>query len=139
MIQNETSKPKKYILYADDDPDDKELFLDFIKESAIDFTPQLFSDGLSLYQFLDSLQPDETCPCCIILDLNMPIWDGFKTLNAIRTVPKYKRIPIIIFTTSSDSKDQRTCLRLGADAFLTKPNTKAGNNELLALLTKYAE
>lgn len=57
----------------------------------------------------------------IILDLNMPGLDGRRMLEIIKSHPKYKSIPVIIFTTSSDQKDVRHCYENGANSYIQKP------------------
>lgn len=57
----------------------------------------------------------------IFLDLNMPRMNGKQFLAEIKKDPVLKNIPVIIYSTSSDSHDREEAERLGAKAFLTKP------------------
>ena len=60
-------------------------------------------------------------PRLILLDLNMSRMNGFETLKALRNVPAFQRIPVVVLTTSNRSEDKQKPLELGADAFLSKP------------------
>ena len=57
----------------------------------------------------------------IFLDLNMPRMNGKQFLAEIKKDPILKNIPVIIYSTSSDSHDKEETERLGAQEFLTKP------------------
>ncbi len=110
-----------YFLYADDDPDDQEFF----RSMVADIDPQLdvvmVNNGLELLQYLNTVEQAEKLPCCVVLDINMPIWDGIRTLKALKVEDKLKSLPVIMFTTSRSLRDNELCLRLGAQAFITKP------------------
>jgi two-component system, chemotaxis family, chemotaxis protein CheY len=69
----------------------------------------------------------------IILDINMPLMDGLKVLSIVRKDPKHKDIPIIIATTEGAEADREKGIRLGANAYLTKP---IQTQELLSTVKK---
>ena len=113
---------QKFVLYADDDSDDK----DWVTEAcnAVDASLSLVfvENGR---QVLDFLSQNNTAqlPSLIVLDLNMPELDGRQTLKKLKTHPVYKGIPVAIVTTSTNSIDRDVCKQLGASLFLTKPDT----------------
>jgi len=57
----------------------------------------------------------------LLLDLLMPQVSGFDILKAVRAHPKFKHLPVIILTSSSDKQDKLAALDLGATDFLAKP------------------
>ena len=57
----------------------------------------------------------------IIADINMPLMDGLKLLSIIRKEPAYSAIPVIIVTTEGADVDKEKGMKLGANAYLTKP------------------
>ncbi|MCE9507798.1 MAG: response regulator [Alphaproteobacteria bacterium] len=59
----------------------------------------------------------------ILLDLNMPGLDGRQTLQAIKEDATLKRIPVVIFTTSSNERDVQGCYQMGANAYIQKPSS----------------
>ncbi|OGQ97404.1 MAG: hypothetical protein A2521_08375 [Deltaproteobacteria bacterium RIFOXYD12_FULL_57_12] len=64
---------------------------------------------------------EETCPDILLLDLLMPEVSGFEILSAVRSHSRFKHLPVIILTASSDSEDKIRALDLGASDFLAKP------------------
>lgn len=57
----------------------------------------------------------------IIADINMPLMDGLKLLSILRKEEKYGHIPVIIVTTEGAERDREKGLKLGANAYLSKP------------------
>lgn len=114
-------KMDKYILYADDDCEDQELLRDILTE--IDAKVQLKSvnNGEEVFIFLQSLQPGMTFPCLILLDLNMPLLNGTETLRKLKEHSIFKKLPVIIFSTYLDEKDEKSVRELGAVDFVRKP------------------
>ncbi|MHB8483328.1 MAG: response regulator [Nitrospiria bacterium] len=71
----------------------------------------------------------------IIADINMPLMDGLKLLSIIRKDPNFTSIPVIIVTTEGAEVDKEKGLKLGANAYLTKPiQTNALLNKVKELL-----
>jgi len=76
-------------------------------------------------------------PAIILLDLNMPGTDGRAVLDVVKHDDVLNTIPIIIFSTSSNSKDIEECYRLGANSYLTKPIDYAAMEEKVRLIVQY--
>jgi len=57
----------------------------------------------------------------IVTDINMPIMDGLKLIQHVRSDPKHKGTPVLVVTTESAEEDRQRALELGANAFITKP------------------
>jgi CheY-like chemotaxis protein len=127
-----------YILYADDDPDD--IFL--IKETLNTIYPEIIlygcDNGKQAYAFLESLKGGQLLPGSIVLDLNMPEWNGTKTLEMLKQHDTYKDIPAFIFTNSDHPVHKETALNLGAVDFITKPYRKEQLIEVCSMLASYA-
>lgn len=66
-------------------------------------------------------QPGSETPCIILLDLNMPRMNGIEFLEATKTDPSLKRIPVIVLTTSKDELDRVKSFNLGAAGYMVKP------------------
>ncbi len=64
---------------------------------------------------------EETRPDLLLLDLIMPEVSGFDILTRVRAHPKFKYLPIIILTASTDTDNKLIALDLGATDFLAKP------------------
>lgn len=100
---------------------DRELLADMMRRVDPTMTTQYCHHGLELMQFLENIPAGEYLPCCIILDVNMPIWDGMETLRRLKQHPEYAQLPAVMFTTSSSQRDAQRSIELGAAAFITKP------------------
>jgi len=126
----------KYFLYADDDPDDQEFFKLMVAEIDPAIEVVLVNNGLELLQYLNNVVSKGNLPCCIVLDINMPIWDGIRALKALKVEEKYMGIPVIMFTTSRSLRDNELSLMLGAQGFITKP---VNHKDFSQLYHKFAE
>ena len=69
---------------------------------------------------LDKLKEDQTIEL-IIMDLMMPVLDGYQTMQAIRAQPAFTAVPIIALTARAMSGEQDKCMAAGANDYLTKP------------------
>lgn len=116
------------ILMADDDPDDRMLTEDALKEARLANEIRFVENGEELLQYLRhqgkfanlTLSPR---PGIILLDLNMPKMDGREALQVIKNDPELRRIPVIIMTTSKADQDILKSYDLGANSYVTKPVT----------------
>jgi CheY-like chemotaxis protein len=131
-------KPVGSILCVDDDDDDATLF-----ESAV-LTINKGINFLKCYggrEALDLLTGSDSTPDIILLDVNMPLLNGFECLREIRKHKALMHIPVIMLSTSASPIDVSTALKLGATKFLTKPNSyvqicKMMNEVIAECLTK---
>jgi CheY-like chemotaxis protein len=129
---------KQTILWADDDPEDMEVFRDLIKAST--FQPEVieFSNGQELLNYLG--EPNkQNLPCLIILDLNMPVLNGMETMKKIKSMPALKSIPVVVFTTYFSPTDEAIGEKY-AVKMIMKPfsieQLKAAIQKLLLFCTK---
>ncbi len=114
-----------FLVLADDDEDDRDLFKDAINELPIPVEIKSLAGGESLMDYL--LQPGEPLPDVVFLDLNMPRKNGFECLAEIQASEKLKKIPVIIFSTSFDETVVRQLYDAGAQYYMQKPS---GFNQL---------
>jgi len=71
---------------------------------------------------VDALKYLETNMCdLILLDVNMPVMDGFEVCKRIRSIEKLKKIPIVFLTARATTQDYRTGIKSGGDTYITKP------------------
>jgi len=107
------------ILLIDDDTDDQQFFTDVMGSIDSRIVCEIAGNGLEGMELLNN----GSVPDMIFLDLNMPYMNGFDFLRAFRENEHWNGIPVVIFTTSDQQRDIELSKQLGAQAFLTKPNT----------------
>lgn len=107
------------ILIAEDDKDLRKLLYEQLTGEGYQVTAA--ADGLEAYELFKNEAPDMA-----LLDVMMPLMDGFSLLTKIRETSE---MPVIFLTAKSDESDKVSGLRLGADDYLVKPWSL---NELLA-------
>ena len=73
-------------------------------------------------------------PNIILLDLNMPIKDGFQVLHKLKSNPETERIPVIVLTARIDAESERRCMAAGATDYIKKPWGPAELQERIAIL-----
>lgn len=111
---------KSVILYVDDDTDDQV----FLKTSLDDVGGKAklvcASGGEEAMSYLNSITAD-ALPSLIVLDLNMPRWDGQKTLHYLKSDPRLAGIPVVVLSTHESEKERELCRQLGAVSYYRKP------------------
>jgi CheY-like chemotaxis protein len=118
-MTNSTS-PKNIVFYADDDADDLELVQDAFSQYAHNVEVVTAKDGSQALSYLQGLGDADPKPCLIILDVNMPFFNGKEVLRRIRTIDHFETVPVVLFTTSSMPSDQNFAEKYNA-GFVTKP------------------
>ena len=107
------------ILYADDDVDDREFFQAALTEAKSDAELTTVEDGDKLMKYLATVGDH---PDIIFLDINMPRKDGKTCLKEIREIEELKKVPIIMFSTSSHPTDIAETFKNGANLYISKSN-----------------
>jgi two-component system alkaline phosphatase synthesis response regulator PhoP len=105
---------KAKVLIVDDEPNN----VDFLEQALEDSGYQLITatNGQEALNKIQSEQPD-----IILLDLNMPIMDGFTVLAKVKEDPNLRDIPVIIISSEQESKSVVKGIKQGAEDYLTKP------------------
>ena len=107
------------IWLADDDEDDRLLFTDALKEISDSSHALTVTDCVELVEKINQ----ENLPDVLFLDLNMPRKSGFVCLEELKNNPKLEKIPVVIYSTSSNKDDILRAYSLGAHFYITKPNS----------------
>lgn len=113
------------ILVVEDDPGHARLIELNLRRGGISNEIRCFPDG---QQVLDFLAEEErraaggtTQPVLLLLDLNMPVMDGYQVLKRIREREQTHHIPVAILTTTDDEREINRCYELGCNVYVTKP------------------
>ena len=114
-----------FILIAEDDADDRFLFKTAFEEKGYKDQIEFVENGLELWKFLTDISAkensDKVYPSFILLDLNMPKKDGREVLKEIKQHPEFKKIPVVVFTTTNSENEVKRCYELGANTYVVKP------------------
>ncbi len=100
------------ILVVDDDPLFRSLMVSVLRR---DFTVSVAPDGADgFYRALDQV------PDLAVLDIQMPGWDGIKTLKAFRTHPLLARVKVVVLTSDASRETVLAAIQAGADDYIIK-------------------
>ncbi len=121
--------PKNKILVVDDE----KMFQDIYKVKLLSegFQVKRASNGAEAIKLLMEEPPD-----IVLLDLSMPVMDGFKVLQMIKADAKLSSIHVIVLSSRENPDDIEKALNLGADGYLIKSKTKP--NEVVKKLKEAA-
>ena len=117
--------PIKFVI-AEDDEDDQFLIEEALQSCAVRNPYVFVNDGVELLELLTQELKENPAkqaePALIILlDLNMPRMDGHEALQKLKAAPVFRRIPVIILTTSKSDEDIIRSYETGVNSFVTKP------------------
>ncbi len=119
------------ILYVEDSPDDVTLVQLAFRKAGAQAQFQVATDGEKAIAALQNGACQRTN--CVLLDLKLPGLSGLQVLSWIRGQAHLKRLPVIVFTSSSLPADVNEAYDLGANSYLVKPSSL---DDLIALATK---
>lgn len=115
----------KRILLVEDDPKDIELTLTALGEYNLANEIMVVRDGVEALDYLYrrgefALRPEGN-PVVILLDLKMPRLDGIQVLRQLKSDERMRFVPVVILTSSRESRDLEEAYRFGANAYVVKP------------------
>lgn len=111
------------VLLVEDDPGDEMLTREAFADNKIANRLHVARDGEEALDFLYQRGRHAQAPTAdlVLLDLNLPKYDGRQVLAQIRSDPGLTHLPVVILTTSSSAEDVLRSYKLHASAFVTKP------------------
>ena len=107
------------ILLVEDDDVDVMTTKRALKELKITNPLQVAGNGEEALDYLRN--PQNMKPCLILLDLNMPRMDGVTFLKIIKNDPILKRLPVIVLTSSDETRDKIESFNLSVAGYMLKP------------------
>lgn len=125
----------KRFLLIDDDSDDRELF----SEALSLVEPEIICEqAIDAEEGLARLKETDEAPDLIFLDINLPVMNGWQFLSKLKTEQGLNHIPVIMYSTSSNARDKKTALEMGALCFITKPDAFRSLKGMLGVVVEYA-
>ena len=118
----EMGEKPKTILLVEDNKADVRLVREALKNSSLTYEMATVRDGVAAMAYLhqEGEYASVSRPDLVILDLNLPKKDGREVLAEIKTNPQFKRIPVVVLTTSRNEDDIHQSYELNANCFITK-------------------
>jgi len=113
------------ILLVEDDPGHARLIEKNLRRSGITNRLVTAGDGQQALDYLhgegDFAGSEAASPLLVLLDLNLPVLNGYQVLQRMKADERLKRIPVIILTTTDDTREVERCYDLGCNVYITKP------------------
>lgn len=136
------TNPKAYMLIVEDSDEDYYATERTLKKSGVANTLVRCEDGEKAIHYLYrqgefSHLSNDPLPNIILLDLNLPKMDGRDVLAKIKNDPNLKKIPVVVFTTSTNEKDIKHCYEYGANSYIQKPVDLEGLMKAIQRLKDY--
>jgi CheY-like chemotaxis protein len=119
----------KKILLAEDDEDNRDLIVFMVKRSGLDIQLLQAENGQEAVELAEQHVPE-----LILMDMQMPVMDGFAAVKKIKATPSIQHIPIIAFTAQTRPEDKILTKSIGCVEHYSKPMDP---DELTRLIRKY--
>jgi CheY-like chemotaxis protein len=127
------------ILLVEDNPTDVDLTMQAFEEHGMADTLVVCRDGEDALRYIDEHghEDDPLLPRLVLLDLRMPNVDGLEVLRVMRAHATWKRMPVVVLTTSTEDDDIERAYALGANSYVVKPVDFDAFSELVKTLKLY--
>jgi CheY-like chemotaxis protein len=124
---------KHRMLMIEDDMDDRYITETYFTDNGYDITLEFFNSAGDIIHHLDNLQL-ELLPHLVVLD---PGKTGYGALMQLKAHPRFKEIPVVVVSESTERGWVKEAYRLGANSFIQKPSTHQLTNEKIGTFAKY--
>lgn len=123
---NELDDPEVEIVLVEDEPSDAELITRALRKQNLTNKIVLLKDGVEAidYLFGKGKFADRNVfvkPRVILLDLKLPRVNGIEVLRKIKSDERTRKIPVVVLTSSAESRDIKDAYGLGVNSYVTKP------------------
>lgn len=120
------NKQEVTVLIAEDDEGHAALIKRNLKRAGISNKIIHFSDGEEALNFFYDTEKEEPklgsgSSYLLLLDIRMPRVDGVEVLQRLKEDPNFKKIPVIMLTTTDDPREIEKCHHIGCSSYITKP------------------
>jgi two-component system, cell cycle response regulator DivK len=118
---------RKHILVVEDQPDSRQIIRDMLAGTDYEITEA--ENGEEALTAIEKQRPD-----LILMDIQLPIMDGYTATNQIKANPALRSIPIIAVTSYALASEEKKARAAGCDDYVTKPFSP---RQLLAKIRRY--
>jgi CheY-like chemotaxis protein len=117
------NSPPVDILVVEDNPKDALLVQEAFQRVQVPNKIHVVKNGTEALHFLrkQGIFTDAPRPALILMDLNMPEMDGRELLTILKNTPSLHRIPVVVFSDSSEQADIHTSYQRHANCYINKP------------------
>jgi CheY-like chemotaxis protein len=113
------------ILLVEDDPGHSRLIEKNLRRANIKNEIAFATNGQEALDYLFCegayANNEHTAHLLVMLDLSMPVLDGYQVLERMKNDERSKRIPVVVLTTTDDPREVKKCYELGCNVYITKP------------------
>lgn len=117
-------KTLKRILLVEDNQNDVELTMAALSEASLSNEVFVVRDGAEALAYLRNaweVGQSTALPAVVLVDLKMPRVDGLEVLKKMKADERFRSIPVVMLTSSSEERDVLESYKLGASAYVVKP------------------
>lgn len=109
------------LLLVEDNPMDLDLTLRAFERKHFANRIDVARDGEEALDFMARWDAGEALPAVILLDINLPKVNGLEVLRQLKAHPRYRRIPVVMLTSSREDRDLLAAYDLGVNSYIEKP------------------
>jgi CheY-like chemotaxis protein len=140
--QEKRGRIKPTILLVEDEKNDVFLMEGAFEKASVPVRVQVARDGREALRYLRGEgeyadRKQYPWPCLMLLDLNLPYVHGLEVLKQVREEPRLRKLIVVVLTSSTADSDIERAYDLGANSYLSKPNSLEEVQELVGLLGRY--
>lgn len=109
------------ILIVDDDEGHAILIRENLEAAGLTNRMEHFRDGQAILDFFSQSTRGEHQSYLVLLDIRMPKIDGIEVLRRLKADPELGKLPVIMLTTTDDTREVERCYELGCNVYIQKP------------------
>lgn len=113
------------VLLVEDDPGHARLIEKNLRRAGLCNEIVTVGDGQQALDYLlreeEYAGTERPSPLLVLLDLNLPVLDGYQVLQRMKADERTRQIPVVVLTTTDDKREISRCYDLGCNVYVTKP------------------
>lgn len=109
------------IMLVEDNPMDLDLTLRAFSKKRLGNNILVARDGEEALAFFPRWEAGDPVPAVILLDINMPKVSGLEVLRQLKAHERFRRIPVVMLTSSREDRDLKAAYDLGVNSYIEKP------------------